>query len=94
MRIAIATWSNRKVGGTETYLGDITRRLADRGHELCLIYETDEPSARDLIELPAGAPAWSIAQTGLKRALTALRNWQPDIIFSQGLKNTASRRVC
>ena len=88
MRIAIATWSNRKVGGTETYLGDITRRLADRGHELCLIYETDEPSTRDLIELPAGTPAWSIAQTGLKRALTALRNWQPDIIFCQGLKNT------
>lgn len=88
MRIAIATWSNRRVGGTETYLGDITRRFADRGHELCLIYETDEPSTRDLIELPAGTPAWSIAQTGLKRALTSLRNWQPDIIFCQGLKNT------
>lgn len=87
MRIAIATWSNRKVGGTETYLGDITRRLADRGHELALVYETDEPANREAVELPPGTPPWSIETKGLKNVLTSLREWQPDILFCQGLKN-------
>lgn len=88
MKIAIATWSNRRVGGTETYLGDVTRRLAERGHDVCLVYETDEPQNREAIELPPDTPNWSLAEAGIKRVLTSLRDWQPDLIFSQGLKST------
>jgi glycosyltransferase involved in cell wall biosynthesis len=85
MRIAIATWSNRKVGGTETYVGDVVHRLRARGHDLCLLYETEEPENRDRISLPAETPNWCVKSLGAKAALANLREWQPDVIFSQGL---------
>ena len=88
MRIAIVTWSSRKVGGTETYLGDLMSRLSERGHQLCLLHEISEPVNREMIALPADTPTWCVSEVGMKRALASLRAWQPDVIFSHGLHNT------
>lgn len=88
MRIAIITWSNRKVGGTETYLGDLMSRLCERGHELCLVHEIGGPDEREPIGVPAGTPAWCVSELGMKRVLAALRSWEPEVVFSHGLHNT------
>jgi glycosyltransferase involved in cell wall biosynthesis len=85
MRIAVLNWSRRRVGGTETYLSLIIPELARAGHEISFWHETDKPAGREEIELPEGAPAWCVSRQGARRALAALREWRPDLIYSHGL---------
>ena len=85
MRIAIATWSRRRVGGIETYLGSIIPGLHAGGHDLAFWSELDQPADRLRIALPTGIPAWCVFDLGGECALTALREWQPDVIYSHGL---------
>ena len=85
MRIAVANWSRRRVGGTETYLSLIIPELARLGHELAFWHETDKPASREGIALPDGAPAWCVSDVGVRGALSALRAWRPDLIYSHGL---------
>jgi glycosyltransferase involved in cell wall biosynthesis len=82
MRVALLHWSRRKVGGAERYLGDLVAGLAGRGVEVALLHELDEPRDRGPIELPAGAPAWCVAELGAEAAIEALRDWSPDVIFT------------
>jgi glycosyltransferase involved in cell wall biosynthesis len=85
MRIAIINWTNRKFGGVETYLNAIFPELARVGHELSFWYEVDEPKSREEITLPPGAPSWCVAEIGADRALAALREWRPDLIYTHKL---------
>ncbi len=85
MRIAIATWSRRKVGGVETYLSSIIPGLENAGCDLAFLSELDQPANRERITLPAGVPAWCVSELGAECALTALREWHPDVIYSHGL---------
>jgi glycosyltransferase involved in cell wall biosynthesis len=85
VRIAIVTWNNRKLGGTETYLGDVITQLHELGHELSLLHEVDVPATRDKIAVPPGALSWCVAELGADNALASLRSWRPDLIFSHGL---------
>jgi glycosyltransferase involved in cell wall biosynthesis len=85
MRIAIINWSNRRVGGVETYLNTIIPELSRAGNEIAFCSEVDEPAERVRIELPDGAPAWCVAAMGAEEALTALRDWRPDVIYSHKL---------
>ncbi len=85
MRIAIVHWSRRKVGGAETYLGGIIPELHRLGHELAFWHEIDQPTQREQIALPEGAPAWCVADLGAEQALAALRDWHPDLIYAHGL---------
>lgn len=82
MRIAIINWSNRHVGGAETYLGQILPELARSGHELAFMYEIDSPVNREPIALPEGVPTWCVSELGAPRALDALREWKPDLIYT------------
>jgi glycosyltransferase involved in cell wall biosynthesis len=85
MRIAVINWSRRQVGGVETYLNQIISGLHRVGHDMAFWSEIDEPVSRERIFLPDGSPAWCVAELGTHGALSALRNWQPDIIYSHGL---------
>lgn len=82
MRIAVVNWSRRKVGGTETYLSLIIPELVRRGHTVAFWHETDKPLNREQIALPAEVPAWCVSTLGEQRALDALRDWQPDLIYT------------
>src|ERR1700704_5128403 len=85
MRIAIINWSSRHVGGAETYLSRTIPELARLGHELAFMHEIDTPANREHIALPEGVPAWCVSELGARRALDALREWEPDLIYTHSL---------
>jgi len=85
MRIAVINWTNRKAGGVENYLESVIGELSRLGHCVAFWHETAEPSLREPIALPDAAPSWSVAELGALRALSALREWQPDLIYAHGL---------
>ena len=85
MRIAVVNWSNRRVGGVETYLNIVMPQLAARGHSISFWHEVNKPTDRDRIHLPNGTPSWCVADFGVKAALEALRDWRPDLIYAHGL---------
>jgi glycosyltransferase involved in cell wall biosynthesis len=87
MRIAVVNWSSRRVGGVETYLNTIIPELARAGHEIAFWSEVNEPLDRALIELPDDAPTWCVAEVGAENALSALRDWRADVIYSHKLND-------
>ncbi len=85
MRIAVVNWSRRRVGGVETYLNTIIPELSHAGHDIAFWSEVDEPTDRTQIEIPVGAPAWCSATLGAERALAALHDWSPDVVYAHKL---------
>jgi glycosyltransferase involved in cell wall biosynthesis len=85
MRIAIVNWSNRRVGGCETYLQEVAPHLRDAGHDLGLVYESDAPAHREPIALPNGTPGWCAAALGHDGLLRAVEEWKPDVLFAHGM---------
>lgn len=87
MRIVIATWTNRRLGGVETYLSHIIPVLIRRGHDVALLYESDVQIDRDRIADPLSVPSWSVEALGFGIAVTRAKAWQPDVIYSHGLRS-------
>jgi glycosyltransferase involved in cell wall biosynthesis len=85
MRIAIVNWSNRRIGGTGTYLSAVVPELQRAGHEMALWHEVNTPIDHDSIPMPPGAPVWSMTDLGLNDALAALASWHPDLLYAHGL---------
>jgi glycosyltransferase involved in cell wall biosynthesis len=85
MRIAIVTHSARIAGGVERYLDTVIPMLEAAGHEISILCEADAPSAARGISRAAGAAVWCVARLGAGRALEALRQWRPEIVYSHGL---------
>jgi glycosyltransferase involved in cell wall biosynthesis len=83
MRILISNWSCRRVGGTETYLGQIIARLAASGHEICFCFEVDDPEGRPPIPLPPGVLSVQL-RPDVSRALDTIRAWRPDVLYAHG----------
>jgi glycosyltransferase involved in cell wall biosynthesis len=84
MRILITTWSSRRVGGAETYVGRVMAQLHAHGHQIGFCFETDEPRERAPIALPAGTVSFHLA-AGVEAALAAIREWRPDVNYAHGL---------
>lgn len=84
MRIAVATWSSRQVGGVETYLSRVIPALLDRGHDVAILHETDAPDDRPPLMSSRSVPQWS-ATHATRDALENLRTWMPDVVFAQGM---------
>lgn len=89
MKILVANWSRRRVGGAETYLGRVMPLLADRGHALAYAFEVDQPAERPSLELPQAAV--SIQLTG-GDAFARIRAWNPDVLYVHGLLDTDLER--
>src|SRR5574341_751243 len=92
MRIAILNWSNRRIGGTGSYLSAVVPRLQHAGHEIALWHEVNTPAEYDPIPMPAGAPIWSMTDLGLEPALAQLTSWRPDLLYAHGLLDPAVER--
>ncbi|HJR60732.1 MAG TPA: glycosyltransferase family 4 protein [Vicinamibacterales bacterium] len=86
MRIGISTWTRRLAGGVETYLAALVPALLDRGHDVSLLHEVDDPADRAPITLAGAVPHWC-ASDGVDGALAGLTAWRPDVIFAQGLED-------
>jgi glycosyltransferase involved in cell wall biosynthesis len=85
MRIAILNWSNRRIGGTGTYLSAVMPHLQRAGHDVALWHEVNSPADHDLIPLPPDAPVWSVSDLGLESALAALADWRPSVLYAHGM---------
>lgn len=81
MRILIANWTCREVGGAETYLSTIAPELRRIGHEVAFLWESDVPANYERIGLPPRSEQWTISEVGRMRALEAVREWYPDLIY-------------
>jgi glycosyltransferase involved in cell wall biosynthesis len=84
MRILIATWSSRQVGGTETYLARIASLLRQAGHDIAFAHEGDEPADRPRLELPADVESICLTASGVEAGLRAARAWRPDVVYAHG----------
>lgn len=87
MRIAVVNTHHAHVGGAETYLDTVIPALAAAGHRIALLSELDSASNLPRIRLPATAPAWCASEMGMPRALAALANWRPDVIYVHGMND-------
>lgn len=84
MRIVVANWNDRKIGGAETYLADLLPALVERGVEIAVWCEQRSPLERDSI-VPDGVPSWCAEEMGRDRSLAALRQWSPDLLYVHGM---------
>src|SRR5688572_30052319 len=89
MRIAIVNWSNRRFGGTGTYLSTLLPALRTAGHDIALWHEVEDPIDKELLPTPSGMPVWSVSALGLDAALDNLRAWTPDVLYAHGLLDPA-----
>ena len=89
MRLAIASWSSRRVGGVEDYIAALLPALSERGVELAFWHESEGPIDRASIPIPPGVPAIGVSATGVDAAFEQLRAWKPDVIYSQGIQDPA-----
>ena len=89
MRIAVATWTSRQVGGAETYLARTIAAFVAEGHELLLCYESDDPDDRPRFAVPPTIPTVCVSELGMAIALERLRQWQPDVIYVHVLNDVA-----
>lgn len=87
MRIAIINWTRHRVGGVENYLNGLLPVLHGPNHQVAFCYEVGNPSSREQIALPEGVESWCVAELGVERALEALRDWRPELIFTHHLFN-------
>ncbi|MGH7967709.1 MAG: glycosyltransferase, partial [Limisphaerales bacterium] len=90
MRIAIANWTNRLVGGVEHYISATAETLLDRGHEVAFWRQIHGPEDRDVIPATVRIPIWDSSELGLDRSLAGLRRWQPDVIYCQLILDPAT----
>jgi glycosyltransferase involved in cell wall biosynthesis len=94
MRILIATSHRNLVGGAEKYLQAIIPCLAQRGHQLGLLYEYRFDPAKERIDpLEAGIPCLGIQESGLDAGLRFVRDWKPEVVYSQGLDDASLQSV-
>ena len=84
MRILVANWTRRRVGGAETYLERVIPLLAVRGHALAYAYEVNDPAERAPLELP---PECFALQLTVSDGFERSRAWKPDVIYVHGLLN-------
>lgn len=87
MRIVIATWTSRQVGGAETYISRSIASFVSAGHHVTLCHELDEPDDRPRFALASGVVALSVAESGVAAVLARLREWQPDVVYVHGLSD-------
>lgn len=88
MRIAVATWSSRWVGGIEEYVSIVIPALYEAGLQVAFWHEIDRPAERKRIEVPPGVLDICAAEAGVDAAMTALGQWRPDVIYIQGLTDS------
>lgn len=93
MRLAILTYSNRIIGGAESYVSKIVPHLIHSGIEIGFWHENDTPEDRKAITNNDECPSWCVKNIGLTSALRRLVEWQPDILFGHGLSSPIAEEM-
>lgn len=94
MRILIATSHRNFAGGVEKYLQGILPCLAQRGHELAFVYEYRfDPQKERVDSQDLGIPSCGIAEAGFAAAWRFVRDWKPEVVYSQGLESAGFQSV-
>src|SRR5688500_18964350 len=93
MRIALATWTARRVGGVEDYLALVIPALRQAGHGVSLWHEVDLPADREPICRQPDVECFNASEMGVNESIRALRSWQPDVIYAHGIREIESERV-
>jgi glycosyltransferase involved in cell wall biosynthesis len=86
MRVAVASWTIRQVGGVESYLGTIIPAMRANGLDVAFFHETD-PSADRVCINTADAPVFNAASMGVDAAAAAVQAWKPDVMYLHGLRD-------
>ena len=88
MRILIATSHRSLVGGVEKYLQQILPRLAQRGHQLALLYEYRfDPQSERIDGKDLDLACIGTEESGSEAGLRFVRAWKPNVVYSQGLES-------
>src|SRR5687768_3604690 len=91
MRVAIGSWTARRVGGVEDYLSILLGSLAaHKGVEVAFWHEVDTPADRASVPLPPGVLSIDASAVGMDAAIAQLRSWRPDVIYSHGIQDPAA----
>ena len=85
MRVAVASWTIRHVGGVESYLSTVIPAMRAQGLDVAFFHETGRPLDRALINT-ADAPIFNAESAGVDAALAGLAEWKPDVIYGHGLR--------
>jgi glycosyltransferase involved in cell wall biosynthesis len=91
MRIAIAAHGYGQAGGVDRYLSTVIPALVDAGHEVACWFETADCAPADALSSEHGVPWWTAASDSA-RALAAVRQWRPDVVFTQGVASPDRER--
>ena len=89
MRVAVANWHRRVVGGAESYIKGVVTALESAGVELAMLSEVESATDRERIELSPGAPTWCVSDIGEQAALAAMRAWRPDVLYVHLIESPA-----
>jgi glycosyltransferase involved in cell wall biosynthesis len=89
MRVAVASWTNRLIGGVESYLDAVIPAMRATGLDVAFFHEVDPPSDRTRINT-ADVPVFSVASMGLDAAAAALQAWKPDVMYMHGLRDPST----
>lgn len=88
MRIALAHWNRKLVGGAEAYLCDLIPALLDRGHEIALIHGLPAKPEVQTIDPKGRIPTWDLSELGIRATLDQISNWNPELVFVHGLNSS------
>src|SRR4029450_7320947 len=92
MRVAVANWSSRRVGGIEEYVGILLPALERAGLDVAFWHERNAPVNRAAIQPPPGVPFWCAAEMGAEASFEALRAWKPDVLYVNGSESVDLER--
>ena len=86
MRILLANGHRSILGGVETHLRSLIPLLRARGHEIALLHEVPAENGAAVVDEGA-SEIWApcAARTPVDQLLGAVREWQPDVVYTHGL---------
>ena len=91
MRVVVATWTAQFVGGIEAYVSLLLPAMTRAGFEVA--FWSEDAVTRGLPTIvPSGVPVFSAAPPDTDGAIERLREWKPDVLYSQGLHDTSIER--
>ncbi len=91
MRVVVATWTAQLIGGIEAYVSLLLPAMTRAGLEVAF-WSEDEVARRLPTIVPSGVPVFAAAPPDTDGAIERLREWKPDVLYSQGLHDTTIER--
>lgn len=90
MRVAVASWTARYIGGIESYLAAVMPAMRREGLDVSFFHEVDEPAQRDRVDAGCDNDVFSVASRGVDGAIAQLSKWKPDVLYMHGLHNVGT----